>query len=74
MQIIIDFLTGIGDVFVALFRYLFHIVDSAVYVVGMLLYFVGNSGRYFSWLPLEYGMLIGLIFSIAVIYRIRNGD
>lgn len=70
MQIIIDFLTGIGNTIVALFRYLCEMVLGIVDVLEMLLYFTVNIPRYFLWLPAEYVTLIVLVFSAAVMFKV----
>lgn len=74
MQIIIDFLTGIGNFISAIFEYLFTIVRDTAYVLGLLGYFAAELPRIFMWIPGEYFVLISLVFTIAIICRIRSGD
>lgn len=70
MDIIINFLDGIGNFFTVLFDYLNDFLSSLVEVLELLTYFTGNIPLYFSWLPSEYVTLIVLTFGVAVTYRI----
>lgn len=70
MQAIINFFTGIADVFGKIIDFVIDFFSDLVFVIATLGQFVLEIPGYFVWLPGEIIALIVTIFSIVVIYMI----
>lgn len=70
MQVIIDFISGMGEAIITVFRYLLDTVMGLANVIKMLLYFTPKIPGYFEWLPAECLTILGVIFGVVVIYKI----
>lgn len=70
MQIIIDFLNGIGSAISSAFNWLVGTVQDLAYVAKMLGQFVVSIPGYFAWIPSEALVIIIIIFGVVVIYKL----
>lgn len=74
MQIIIDFLKGIGDACTAALDWIVNTVRGSADILVMLKDFTMNIGLYFSWLPEEYVTIILIVFGVAITYKILGRE
>lgn len=74
MAVIIEFIMGIAEAIVTAFTYLIDSVKGIANVVKMLLYFTPKIPLYFTWLPAECLTILGMIFGIAVLYKILGRE
>lgn len=73
-----DALIGFFETFISMFTSLFNMAISLfsdiAYVVQLTGKFVVNVPNYFGWLPSECTVIITLIFSIVVLYKILGRE
>lgn len=74
METLINFFSGIGDFIVSAFKYIVDTVSGLAYCVRLLSYFVEKIPEYFGWLPAEFVVIIGCVFSIAIIYKVLGRE
>lgn len=74
MDVIIDFLTGIGEAIVTAFEFVVSFFSDIVYVIQLTGKFLAQIPIYFSWLPGELLGLLVIIFGVVVIYKILGRE
>lgn len=74
MQILIDFIAGIGDMLYSCFGWLISTVRDLAYIAKLLGTFVGNIPSYFAWLPDEALATLVTIFAIVIIYKLLGRE
>lgn len=74
MDVIIDFLAGIGEVIVTVIEFVVSFFSDVVYVIQLTGKFLAQIPTYFSWLPGELLGLLVIIFGVVVIYKILGRE
>lgn len=74
METLINFFSGIGDSIVSAFEYIIDTVSGLAYCVRLLSYFAAKIPDYFGWLPSEFVVIIGLVFSVAIVYKVLGRE
>lgn len=74
MQVIIDFLSGIGDLISAAFDWLITSILDLAHIASMLTQVVANVPAYFAWLPDECASIFAVILSVVVLYKILGRE
>lgn len=74
MNALLDFLKGIGNAIVAVIDFVMGLFEDLVYMIKLLGQVVLNIPTYFSWLPPQVLVLIVLIISIVVVYKILGRE
>lgn len=65
-----DFIAGIGTAISALFNFVVSLIQDIVYMVQLTGKFVAQLPQFFTWLPDAVQILIGITFSIVVVYKV----
>lgn len=65
-----DFISGIGTAIGALFNFVVSLIQDIVYMVQLTGKFVAQLPQFFTWLPSAVQVLIGITFSIVVVYKV----
>lgn len=74
MSSIIEFFSSIIDAISAAISYLFNTVTDLLYILRNLVTIRGTVLSLFSWLPLSCAAVLGIILSLAIIFRLIGRD
>lgn len=70
----LDFLSGIGDMFLALWDYMLQTLEELWAMIQILGNVVAQIPSYFSWLPGAIVEIIGATLAVAVLYKVLGRD
>lgn len=74
MQSILDFLKGIGDLIAGAIQFVIDFFADVVYVIQLTAKFFAQIPEYFSWLPAEILIVLILIFTVVVLYKVLGRE
>lgn len=74
MQIIIDFIAGIGDMLYSGFQWLIGMVQDLGNIASMLVSVLASIPGYFSWVPSEALTVIVAIFGVVAFYKLAGRE
>lgn len=75
MNVIIEFFTTLGNAIVGVIEFVINMVRDLVYMVRLFMEMLPAMPAFWTWLPAGLVYLLGLTFSIVVIFRILGrGD
>lgn len=74
MQAVVDFLSGIGDAFLAVIDFVIGFFSDLIFMIQMLGSIMVSIPGYFSWLPGEIVSPLLLIFTLVVLYKILGRE
>lgn len=74
MQSIVKILSSIVDWIVIAFDFVFGFFEDIVYIGKITGVFLRKIPEYFAWLPSQCIVLVVLIFSIVVLYKILGRE
>ena len=74
MNVIIDFLTGIGHAITSGFSLVFGLLEDLVYLIKLTGKVLISIPSYFSWLPPKFVVLVVSILTIAVLYIVMGRE
>lgn len=74
MDALLQFFQGIGNAITSFFDFIFSFLGDIVYLVQLTGKFLAAIPGYFSWLPPELLSLIGIIFTIVVLYKVLGRE
>lgn len=74
MDVIIEFLQGIGDFLISVGEFIVNFFMDIVYVIELTGKFLAMIPVYFSWLPPELLAMLVIIFGVVVIYKILGRE
>lgn len=69
-----DILVSIGDFLATLGQIVLTFIEDIVYIVKLTGAILLRVPMYFSWMPSEAVILIGILFSIVVIYKVLGRE
>lgn len=74
MNVIVDFLTGIGQAITSGFSLVFGLLEDLVYLILLTGKVLLSIPTYFSWLPPQFVVLVVSILTIAVLYKVMGRE
>lgn len=74
MDVILEFLSGIGEAIVTAFEFVVNFFGDIVYVIQLTGKFLAQIPVYFAWLPGELVGMLVIIFGVVVIYKILGRE
>lgn len=74
MQVIIDFFAGFGNAITSVFEWFAGFIEDTVYFVQLLGEAVAKIPSYFSWLPSEALVALGVLVGVIVICRVLGRE
>lgn len=74
MQAVIDFFAGIGDAVTSVFNWFAGFIDDTVYFVKLLGQAVIAFPSYFSWVPPEALVGLGILVGVIVVCRVLGRE
>lgn len=74
MDVIIEFIQGIGEAIVTAFDFVVSFFSDIIYVIELTGKFLAMIPVYFSWLPPELLAMLVIIFGVVVIYKILGRE
>lgn len=74
MTAITNILKSLADWIVMVFDFFFGYLDDVIYIIKITGTFLLKIPDYFAWLPSECLTLVGIIFSIVVVYKILGRE
>lgn len=74
MQVIVDFLAGLGNFFVTIGNFFVTFFRDLGYLVLLTGNMLVNVTGYLSWLPLTLAQLLTIAITIAIVYKIMGRE
>lgn len=74
MNVIIQFLNGIGNAISSAFNLVFGLLEDLIYLIKLTGRALASIPGYFAWLPSEFVALIVATITIAVLYKIMGRE
>lgn len=74
MDAILNFFQGIGNAITAVFDFVIGFFQDTVYLIQLTGKVLAQVPGYFSWMPVEVALLIGLIMTVVVLYKILGRE
>lgn len=74
MQAIVDFLSGIGNAIVSIFDFVIALFRDFITFLKLLTLVPSYLESFLSWIPSEFTVLLLLLFSVVILYKILGRD
>lgn len=74
MQAILDFLVGFAETIGKVIDFVIGFFEDIVYLIQLTGTFLAQIPSYFSWMPEGFAAMIGIIFTVVVLYKVLGRE